>query len=308
MARSPILPSNVKDPTGVDKLERGAMREWRRRVRRCLKVALEALDKIPARLVVNARYIFDLDPALLSAIFAGIDTAFDDILLEGGPERSWFFETYVSVAYNRGTSQTYANIANQSSEYKAGVGSLQQLMARPEYRRRTGVVNARVFEEMKGLSDSMKVNMKRVLTDGVARGLNPREVSKNLTEQAGIEARRADRIARTEVSTALRRAKWDERDEAEARYGVSSKLMHMSALSATTRTTHAVRHGRLFTTDEVRDWYSQDGNSINCKCSQTEVLVDEDGNPLNKTIQARARARYESMRERHAGPWSKEKK
>lgn len=308
MARSPILPSNVRDPTGADKLERGAMRDWERRVRRCLKVALEALDKIPARLVVNARYIFDLDPALLKAIFEGIDVAFDDILLEGGPDRSWFFETYVSTAYNRGTAQTVANISNQSTDYKAAIGSLQQLMARPEYRRRLGLVNARVFEEMKGFSEGVKVNMKRVLTDGVARGLSPREVSKNLQQQAGIEARRADRIARTEVSTALRRAKWDERDEAEERYGISSKLMHMSALSPTTRFTHAVRHGKLFTTQEVRDWYSQDGNSINCKCNQTEVLVDEDGNPLNKTILERARARYDSMRERQAGPWSKEKK
>ncbi|MCR3865547.1 phage head morphogenesis protein, partial [Pseudomonas aeruginosa] len=108
---------------------------------------------------------------------------------------------------------------------------------------------------------------------------NPREIARDLTAQTGIEARRGHRIARTEVTTALRRARWDEKDAAEADYGVQSKLMHMSALSPSTRATHAARHARLYTSDEVRDWYSRDGNSINCKCSQVEVLVDDEGNP-----------------------------
>ena len=49
------------------------------------------------------------------------------------------------------------------------------------------LVRARVFEEMKGLSGQVKADMARILTDGIARGLNPREVAKNLTNQAGIE-------------------------------------------------------------------------------------------------------------------------
>jgi hypothetical protein len=54
--------------------------------------------------------------------------------------------------------------------------------------------------------------MARVLTDGVGRGLNPLDIARNLTTRP-VE-RRANRIARTEVTTALRRAKWDEDQEA----------------------------------------------------------------------------------------------
>jgi hypothetical protein len=44
-----------------------------------------------------------------------------------------------------------------------------------------------------------------------------------------------------------------------------------------------VRHAHLYTNEEVRDWYSKDGNSINCKCSQQSVLVDADGKPEYRT-------------------------
>ncbi len=100
----------------------------------------------------------------------------------------------------------------------------------------------------------------------------------------GIEQGRANRIARTEITTALRRARWDEHDSASDDLGLNVMLLHLSALSPTTRQTHALRHGKLYTSEEVRDWYSINGNAINCKCSQVTVLVDEKGVPLNSSV------------------------
>ena len=68
------------------------------------------------------------------------------------------------------------------------------------------LVHARVFEEMKGLTADVKRDMARVLTDGVGRGLNPRDIARNHRPDRHREAP-ANRIARTEVTTALRRAK-----------------------------------------------------------------------------------------------------
>ena len=82
--------------------------------------------------------------------------------------------------------------------------------------------------------------------------------------------------------------------------------MHMSALSPSTRATHAARHARLYTSDEVRDWYSRDGNSINCKCGQVEVLVDDEGNPVVPAIVERVRRNYQVMKAKGRGPWAKE--
>ncbi|ENG6540575.1 phage head morphogenesis protein, partial [Salmonella enterica subsp. enterica serovar Montevideo] len=144
----------------------------------------------------------------------------------------------------------------------------------------------------------VKRDMARVLTDGVGRGLNPLDIARNLTAQTGIEKRRANRIARTEVTTALRRAKWDEDQEANDLFGLKTLLVHISALSPTTRHTHAVRHAHLYTNEEVREWYAKDANSINCKCSQQSVLVDDDGRPQFPDTITKIKQEYKSMQAR----------
>ena len=55
-------------------------------------------------------------------------------------------------------------------------------------------------------------------------------------------------------------------------------------MKPTTRRTHALRHGNLYTSEGVRDWYSINGNAINCKCSQVTVLVDSKDVPLNSSV------------------------
>ncbi|EPO7767200.1 phage minor head protein, partial [Enterobacter hormaechei] len=221
----------------------------------------------------------------------------DQVLLEGGDYDLWFYE-YVDLAAEKGTGQAYANLSQQSPVYAAGRESLSAILISEPYQRRMALVNARMFEEMKGLSAEVKRDMARVLTEGIGRGLNPREVSRNLTEQIGIEKRRANRIARTEITTALRRAKWEEDQEASELYGLKTKLLHISALSPTTRHTHAARHAHLYTNEEVRDWYAKDANSINCKCTQQSVLVDEEGKPIYPDTITKLKQEYKTMQAR----------
>jgi len=217
----------------------------------------------------------------------------DEILFGGSETDFWFWRDYVRQGYQRGTAQEFASLSQQSPVYAAGRESLQQLLLSDPYQRRLLLVRTRVFEEMKNLSARMKSDMARILTDGMGRGQNPREIAKRLTSQTGIELSRAKRIARTEIPTALRRARWDETDDAEAQYGITTRLLHLSAFSPTTRRKHALRHGHLYTTEEVRDWYSVDGNAINCKCTQVAVLVNASGQPLNPNIIDMAKKRLE---------------
>ena len=46
------------------------------------------------------------------------------------------------------------------------------------------------------------------------------------------------------------------------------------------------------------DWYSKDGNSINCKCSQQSVLVDANGNPEYPDTIKKLKQEYKSMQAR----------
>ncbi|MBZ7483142.1 phage minor head protein [Klebsiella oxytoca] len=295
--RPPILPRNYQDPTGADALERRAMKDFARRMNKIGKAYKSALDKIPSSLAVNARYEYQLNPTILSIILNDASYLVDQVLLEGSEYDLWFYE-YVDLATEKGTGQAYANLSQQSLVYAAGRESLSAILISEPYQRRMALVNARMFEEMKGLSAEVKRDMARVLTEGIGRGLNPREVSRNLSEQIGIEKRRANRIARTEITTALRRAKWEEDQEASELYGLKTKLLHISALSPTTRHTHAARHAHLYTNEEVRAWYAKDANSINCKCTQQSVLVDEEGKPIYPNTITKLKQEYKTMQAR----------
>ena len=301
--KPPILPRDLRDPTGVDTLERRAMRDFNVRIKKVAKAYRAALDEIPAEPVVNRRYQFRLDTYLLRTLLARLDAIVAEILLEGGDESIWLFDRYVEVAATRGTAQVFANLAQQSAAYRGGRISLQDILRSEPHRRRMALLSARVAEEMKGVVGDVKSNMTRVLTEGIGRGLNPREVAKNLTAQAGIEMRRAHRVARTEITTALRRAKWDEASDAEQDYGLQTKELHLSALSPTTRASHAARHGKLFTRDQVQDWWSQNGNSVNCKCTTVSVMVDDDGQPVVPSIIQRAKQAKTNM-EKRGYAWS----
>lgn len=300
-----ILPRDLRDPTGVDALERRAMKDFSARIRKAIKAYKAVLEKIPSEPVVNARYAYSIVPQVLKNSLAQADWEINSIFLEGGEESLWFNKGYLEVAAARGAAQAFANLAQQSPSYAAGRESLRQLLASEPYQRRLTLIRMRGFEEMKKLSETVKANMARVLTDGVGRGLNPREVARNLTEQVGLEEFRAHRIARTEITTALRRARWDETQDAEDAFGLRTKEMHLSALSPTTRVSHAARHGKLFTVDECRDWWAKGANGINCKCSTTSVMVDKEGTPLVPSIVDRAMKAKENM-EARGYAWAKD--
>ena len=53
---------------------------------------------------------------------------------------------------------------------------------------------------------------------------------------------------------------------------------------ATTRRSHADRHGNLYTRAEVTEFYSKNGNAISCRCSQVPTVVDENGDAFAKKI------------------------
>jgi hypothetical protein len=42
------------------------------------------------------------------------------------------------------------------------------------------------------------------------------------------------------------------------------------------------RHGKVYTTEQVRDFYAENGNRYNCYCSQIPVLLNDDGSIFNK--------------------------
>lgn len=292
-----ILPRNINDPTGQDKRERGAINDFTRRFAKIEKGVKAILAAVPYSVVtLNAagdelkRYNFNVDTIQMELISADISKLIDDILLEGNQRELWFLTQYVQPAYVQGTGMAQVNLATQSSAYALSRPTLEAVLLSPQYRTRLGFLRAREWEEMKGLSEATKTGMTRIMFSGMAQGINPNVIASQLAKETDLDLVRARRIARTEIGTALRQARLDEAEDAQISLGILTKMMQISALSATTRPSHAARHARLYTIAEVRVWMSTSPNMINCKCSFVEVLVDEKGRPLTPGVVAKAEA------------------
>lgn len=322
-----MLPNKRSDPTGQNTREAQAAAALRARVARCVAVYRDVLDRIEftaiqtnaarawqpiicatnteqetelylaavealrGELTVNATtYEFRTLPGVLSAWLAAAEQQVDAIMLEGGMTNVWFAAQFVEPAYRSGATRNRAALAAQSVVYKAARPDVRSVLLSEPYQRRLSLLYAREFEEMKGLGAIIKKDMAQILTSGLATGQGPIDIARQMTAQLGIEKRRAERIARTEINNAHTNARMDQAEDARINLGLDSREMHISALSPTTRKTHRDRHGTLHTVQAQRDWWARDGNRINCKCSTVTVLVNKAGQPLSPGIVAAARA------------------
>lgn len=282
----PILPTDAADPSGQDRRERGAMNEMSKRVRRCGKAYRDALGSITF-LAVNAKaYEFLTSPEAIDLLLADLDRIVSQIMNNGG---RWLFTGYIRPAYQQGTAKANANIANQSKLY-ADSRSLEQLLTSPPYLKRLGLLRGRVFNDMAGIVGDIQTTLARTLTQGLADGVGPLEIGRRITESTGIVESRANRIARTETGEALREGRLAETESAQS-LGILVGVMHLSALSPTSREDHVARHGWVGTVQEEREWYAaKSGRRLNCKCSPSEMLLNEDGTPLFEDVVERTRA------------------
>ena len=273
----PTPPRNRENPAGGGRIIRRAEQRLRKGIRETRKWLTERFEDIPReRIEVNSfginaqRYEYLIDANQLQAI---VDELRQRLGQNVPPA---IMEEAARLAYEQGTGVAVAQLAALTDQYTR---EITQVLASQPWQQRVALVRARQFELMRGFSDDTAADIGRVLSQAVQDGLNPREVTATISERFGVSMSRAERIARTEVTGALRRATWDETQDASQRLGIRTGLLWFSALSPTTRQTHARKHGLVYSQEEVREFYSVDGNAINCKCSQTPTLLDEDGNP-----------------------------
>lgn len=286
MAHQPILPSSVTDPTGQDRRERACIAEFSRRLRSVRQAYVAALATIPRQVVNVTQY--DISAPLLTLTLDEVDRQVDRLLLENDRGDLWFIEAGVEPAYQQGAAQQLSNLSVQSAAYAASRPNLTALLTSQPYQTRLALLKARVGTSLQGYSDGVKAHMSQVLQDGLAAGRGARDIATRLAEQTGVEYRRAETIARTEVPGALRAARLQEAEQATSELGIMSREIHLSALSPTTRPSHRARHAKLYTSQEQREWWATVPNMINCKCSTITVLVDAEGKPLTPGVVARA--------------------
>lgn len=232
---------------------------------------------------VNAgKFIYDMTPQELAELLEAVQGILDQFLLEGGEQNQWAID-YVVAEVQRGTLEAFNNLSQQSQVY-ASQTTLQQLLSSPGYQNQIASARLTTFSDWKAISDAARADLTGIITDAVARGVNPRETASVISKRLDVSMSRAKNIAQTEQVGALRQAQWNETDWAADRLGLNTGLLHLSALKPTTRQTHAFWHGKVRTVQAVRDWYAVDGNKYHCYCSQIPVLLNDDGSIFNQGL------------------------
>ena len=295
---SPILPRNALDPASEFGNLRSANKTARKRYRniqRGVRDLINGIDKRvvpdsePGGIVSNVKYEYLVDAQEFQNINIFLQRLLYDELLDdtqGQFTNLWWLNAHLEQAYENGTSDALESSKNMATVDVVGVELSQQMrsiqleqivFSRP-YQNRVALVKSRVFENMRGLSDTTRADLSDTLARGMANGTGVRDLTAEVMNRVGISFRRSQTIVRTEILNAHRTASAAETDELNADVYEGSdwvmKSLWFSALAPTTRSTHLRRHGLTFTTNEVREFYSKNGNAIRCLCSQSPVLVN----------------------------------
>ncbi|HHM1024065.1 phage minor head protein [Klebsiella pneumoniae] len=234
----------------------------------------------PTLYQVNAgKFIYDMSAQELADLLEAVQSILDDYLLEGGEQNLWAMD-YVTAEYERGTFSAYTNLSQQSPVYAAQT-SIHQLLSSPAYLNQIAASRITTYSDWRGISDDARRDLAGVISDAVSRGVSPRETASVISKRLDVSMSRAKTIAQTEQVGALRRAQRNETDWAKERLGLNTAILWISALKSTTRPTHAARHGKTYSTEEVAEFYSKNGNAFNCYCANVPCLLDDQGKLYN---------------------------
>lgn len=286
--RQPIIPGTAQDRTGAQGILRRANAAIRRRWAglEAEVLAIFARIRVVGEVAQNdqssqPRTIYALTPEEMAAVTQALGEAFDRWIeaVAGGSYRTHWFAQFDLEAARLGAAQSVANLTGLSATYAASRDLSSAIFSQP-FQNRVAMAQIKSYEHWTALSAGERSVLSQIIGRGIADGKNPRALRAEIQERLGVSRSRAEGYAQSDVTDTLRQARWAENDWATENLGMNLGLLHVSALIPSTRATHAARHGIVYSTANVRDWYSRDGNLYRCHCSQVECLIGEDGTPL----------------------------
>jgi len=296
-ALSPTIPGTTTDRTGTQGIQRRAVAAIRRRFAGLRAEVLAIFERIP-RIALNedqfGHTLYSFTAEQIAATSLNLAEAVQRWIADARePSALNWFTVYQSEAAQAGAAQSAANLTRLSATYAAS-RTLAEVVTSEPYRLRATLAQFRNLDHWTALAAEQKSELSSIITKAVIDGKNPRAVRKEIMDRLGVSETRAYGYAQTEITNTLRDARIAEKQEAEDELGLSLGLLWTSALLPTTRPWHASRNGSVYTTEEVKAFYSERGNKYRCHCGITEVLLDEDGQPV---LSDTARATFKRERE-----------
>ncbi len=292
-AADPLIPADPADRTGSRGILRRATAEIRRRFDGLQREVLELFGRIRILAANDAglpRTLYSLTPEDLAALNLALQQAVERWIASGRePAYSFWWAPYDADATRLGSAQAVAALSKVSEAYKAA-RSISDVLFSEAYRNRLAMAQIKSYEHWTGLAASAKADLAQVIGRAVVDGKNPRAVRTEIVERLDVSRAKAKQYAQTDITDTLRMARLAEDEHAEAELGIRTGELWTSALLPTTRESHAARHGKVYTREQVREFYGRDGNRYRCHCSVTTALLDAEGRPiLSDTLKASMR-------------------
>jgi SPP1 gp7 family putative phage head morphogenesis protein len=179
---------------------------------------------------------------------------------------------YVQDSYKRGVIRSRYELG------KAGMGvptmeksgGISASMSTPFHMDRVGILYARVFEDLKGITSQMDSAISRILSQGIIDGDNPKTLVKKLTDATGISRNRARTLARTEVIRAHHLGTVQE----YRNWGLSGVKVQAEWSTAGFNVCPdcASMEGKIFTLDQIEGMIPRHPN---CRCMILPVLNEK---------------------------------
>lgn len=305
---NPVIPGTPRDRTGSSLLLRQARAQIAARWEGLRRDVLAIFDAIPVYTINDAAALvrYGITPEVMDQTMLDLRAALGRwIQNTKDPRHIFWWDPFVNKASQLGTAQSVANISNLSPTY-ATVRTLETVIFSEPYRVRVGLARIKSYEHWTGLASESQSRLAGVIGRAVADGLNPRAARKLIEEALDVTRSKAAQYAQTDITDTLRQARWAEAESTTEELGVKIGMLWTSALLPTTRETHATRNGQVYSTEDVRTFYTRNGNRYNCHCGQTECLLDAEGKPILtdrlKTAMLAERAAWESAQKTKAAP------
>lgn len=277
--RQPLIPGTAEDRTGAQGIMRRANAAIRQRWAglEAEVLAIFARIRVIGEVAQNdqssaPRTIYALTPEEMAAVAQALGEAFDRWLeaVAGGSYRSHWYAQFDLEAARLGAAQSVANLTGLSATYAASRDLSSAIFSQP-FQNRVAMAQIKSYEHWTALSAGERSVLSQIIGRGIADGKNPRAVVAEIQERMGVSRSKAEQWAQTDITDTLRMTRLDERDWAVENLGMAIGLLWKSALIPTTRPHHAARNGRTYTSAEVRDFYSRDGNIYRCFLPGTRV-------------------------------------
>lgn len=166
-------------------------------------------DTVPVTLVTNADgFKFNTSDEKLKQFQRWLAEQIKSKLLysQSGTDKPWT-DKYVHSAHRQGVVRAWTDVHNTEGELNKPAGFvegskaqfLRTAFARPERISKVKMAATRVYTELEGITATMSTRMSSIFANNIANGHGVKKISRELQEQVGIDKKRADRLARTEV-------------------------------------------------------------------------------------------------------------